>query len=119
VGQVIRFDPSRPIDAPADWRRHPRFEEVGAQIDAQAAQIFDSAASLDLCRQLYARLEAGLSPADHGLLRELYEAISRHHEHFEHAAYLVGLRAALGKLAGLPAVLPDERSPRDDGPQRA
>jgi hypothetical protein len=113
VGRIIRFEPGRqPSDVP--WGRFPRFEEVGAQIDAQAAKLFDSAASLERGSELYARLEARLGPQDRPLLRELYEAISSHHERFEHAAYLVGLRAGSGKLEGLPPALPDERADRDE-----
>lgn len=113
MARVIRFDPNRqPADVP--WGRFPRFEEVGSQIDAQAARLFDSAASLARGSELYARLEARLPQHDRPLLRELYEAVSSHHEHYERAAYLVGLRAGAGKLEGLPPVLPDERSGSDE-----
>ena len=108
MARVIRFDPSLRPDAA--WGRYPRFEEVGAQVDAHAARLFDSARSLEKNRELYARVEARLAPDDRALLRDLYQAISSHHEHFEHAAYLVGLRAASGQLEGLPPVLTDDRS---------
>jgi len=112
VARVIRFDPSLRIDLP--WGRYPRFEEVGAQVDAQAHRLFDAAASLARSSELYARLEARLAPDDRPLLRELYEAVVSHQEHYEHAAYLVGLRAGAGRLEGLPPVLTDERMPGDD-----
>jgi hypothetical protein len=114
VARVIRFDPTLRPDV--RWERFPRFEEVGAQIDAQASRLFDSERALEAKRELYARLEAKLAVDDRPLLRELYQAISSHHEHFEHAAYLVGLRAASGQLEGLPPVLCDDRS---DDPQPA
>ena len=69
--------------------------------------------------ELYARVEQRLRPDDHPLLRELFEAITRHHERFEHAAYLVGLQAGNGTLSGLPPVLGDDRTDDDDGPRRA
>jgi hypothetical protein len=113
LARVIRFDPTyQPADLP--WGRFPRFEEVGALVDAQAAKLFDSARSLAIGSELYARLEARLSPDDRPLLRELYEAICSHQEHYEHAAYLVGLRAGAGRLEGLPPVLPDERRLNDE-----
>jgi len=114
VARVIRFDPTLRPDM--RWERFPRFEEVGAQIDAQASRLFDSERSLQTKRELYARVEARLAPDDRSLLRELYQAISSHQEHYEHAAYLVGLRAATGQLEGLPPVLSDDRS---DDPQPA
>jgi hypothetical protein len=67
--------------------------------------------------ELYARVEQRLRSEDRALLRELYEAITRHYERYEHAAYLVGLQAGAGKLQGLPPILDDERTP--DEPQRA
>jgi hypothetical protein len=116
MADIIRFDPLGPPGNP-NWRRFPRFDEVGAQIDAQASKIFDTGASLSRGSELYARVEQKLPPGDRGLLRELYEAITRHHERYEHAAYLVGLRAGAGKLQGLPPMLDDDRSP--DTPRRA
>ena len=114
MARVIRFDPSLRPDV--RWERFPRFEEVGAQIDAQASRLFDSERSLQTKRELYARVEARLGPDDRGLLRELYQAICSHEEHYEHAAYLVGLRAASGQLEGLPPVLSDDRSEEDPQP---
>ena len=114
MARVIRFDPTLRPDV--RWERFPRFDEVGAQIDAQASRLFDSDRALQVNRDLYARLEAKLAHDDRPLLRELYQAISSHHEHYEHAAYLVGLRAASGQLEGLPPVLSDDRS---DDPQPA
>jgi hypothetical protein len=119
LARVIRFDPSyQPSDLP--WDRFPRFDEVGAQIDAQAGRVFDTATSLAASSELYARLEARLAPEDRPLLRDFYEAICSHQEHFERAAYLVGLRAGCGKLEGLPPVLSDDRGGRlDDEPEPA
>lgn len=121
VADIIRFKRSDPIrpSGHSSWRRFPRFEEVGAQIDAQAGRIFDAHLSLERQRALYARVEQRLRPEDRDLLRELYEAITGHHERYEHAAYLVGLHAGAGRLSGLPGVLDDDRSPDDDEPQRA
>jgi hypothetical protein len=118
VARVIRFDPNyHPPDLP--WDRFPRFDEVGAHIDAQAARMLDSKTSLAIGSELYARLEARLAPEDRPLLRELYEAICSHQEHYERAAYLVGLRAATGRLEGLPAMLKDDRRRLDDDPEPA
>lgn len=115
MARIIRFDPSLRT---ADGGRFPRFDEVGAQVDAQANRIFDAETSISGCRELYARVEARLTPDDRPLLRELYEAIVAHQEHYEHAAYLVGLRAGAGKLEGLPPALADERDP-GEGPRTA
>jgi hypothetical protein len=117
MADILRFDPLGPPSNP-NWRRFPRFEEVGAQIDAQANQIFDTRASLDRGSMLYARVEQKLQAEDHALLRDLYEAITLHHERYEHAAYLVGLRAGAGRLPGLAPVLDDDRTSPDD-PKRA
>jgi hypothetical protein len=117
MADILRFDPLGPPTNP-NWRRFPRFEEVGAQIDAQANRIFDTGASLDRGSTLYARVEQKLRPEDHALLRELYEAITQHHERYEHAAYLVGLHAGAGRLQGLAPILDDDRTPPDE-PRRA
>lgn len=112
MAEIIRFEPLGPAGN-TDWRRFPRFDEVGGQIDLQAARIFDTGASLSRLSELYARTEQRLRPDDRPLLRELYEAATRHHERYEHAAYLVGLRAGAGRLEGVPPVLSDERTPDD------
>jgi hypothetical protein len=114
VARVIRFDPTQRPDM--RWERFPRFDEIGAQIDAQASRLFDNERSLEAKRELYAKVEARLNPDDRALLRELYQAICSHQEHYEHAAYLVGLRAASGQLEGLPPVLSDDRSDEDPQP---
>lgn len=121
MAEIIRFTRSHPTRPSGDskWKRFPRFQEVGAQIDAQAAKLFDPAVSLDRQRTLYARLEQRLRPEDRDLLRELYEAVTSHSERYEHAAYLVGLHAGSGQLGGLPPILDDDRSPDDDEPRRA
>ena len=112
MADIIRFEPLGPAGN-SDWRRFPRFDEVGGQIDLQAGRIFDTETSLARLSELYARAEQRLRPEDRPLLRELYEAVTRHYERYEHAAYLVGLRAGAGRLEGLPPVLSDERMPRD------
>jgi hypothetical protein len=114
VARVIQFDPKFHAGDPA-WERYPRFDEIGGHIDAQAGKLFDSEASLAKNRELYGRLEARLAPEDRPLLRDLYAAITSHSEKFERAAYLVGLRAATGKLEGLPPLKDDRR----DGPETA
>src|SRR5690606_28758603 len=80
-------------------------------------KLVDVTASMAAYQELYARVEQRLRPEDRPLLRELFEAISRHHERYEHAAYLVGLRAGAGRLSGLPA-LTDDRS-GDNEPEGA
>ncbi|HEY8535483.1 MAG TPA: hypothetical protein VIL25_03505 [Vicinamibacterales bacterium] len=110
MADVIRFPrsaPIRPANQP-DWQRFPRYEEVGAHIDEQVGKLVDVAASIAAYKELYARVEQRLRPEDRPLLRDLFEAITRHHERYEHAAYLVGLRAGAGRLTGLPP-LTDER----------
>ena len=69
MADILRFDPLGPPGNP-NWRRFPRFEEVGAQIDAQANRIFDTRASLDRGSMLYARVEQKLRAEDHALLRD-------------------------------------------------
>ena len=119
MADVIRFTRNQPTQPAGNrqWERFPRFDEVGQQIDQQANKLLDVAGSQARYTELYARVEQRLRSDDHGLLRELFEAITRHHERFEHAAYLVGLQAGNGTLSGLPPVLDDDRG--DDGPQRA
>jgi hypothetical protein len=121
LADIIRFSRSAPLrpTGNARWRRFPRFDEVGAQIDVQAARLLDPGMSLERQRELYARVEQRLRPEDRELLRELYEAITRHHERYEHAAYVVGLHAGSGQLQGMPTELDDDRSPDDDEPRRA
>ena len=112
MADVIRFPrsaPTRPAGQP-EWHRFPRYEEVGAQIDAQVSKLLDVATSIACYKELYARVEQRMRPDDRPLLRELFEAITGHHERYEHAAYLVGLQAGAGRLNGLPPVLEDDRS---------
>jgi len=111
---VIQFDP-RFHGGDQSWERFPRFDEVDGHVDAQAAKLFDAEASLARNRELFARVEARLAPDDRPLVRELYEAITSHQEKFERAAYLVGLRAATGRLEGLPPLKDD----RKDDPEPA
>lgn len=120
MADVIRFTRSEPTQPAANtqWKRFPRFDEVGAQIDLQARKLLDVAVSQARYTELYTRVEQRLRADDRPLLRELFEAISRHHERFEHAAYLVGLLAGNGTLPGLPPVLGDERG-EGEGPERA
>jgi hypothetical protein len=120
VADVIRFVRSEPVQPSSNrrWRRFPRFEEVGQQIDAQAQRLLDVAGSQARYTELYSRVEQRLREDDRPLLRDLFEAITRHHERFEHAAYIVGLQAGNGTLPGVPPVLADDRSD-DDGPKRA
>ena len=121
MADVIRFARSEPLrpDGNVQWRRFPRFDEVGAQVDAQAGRLFDVAASLSRTTDLYARVEQRLRPEDRALLRELYQSLTEHHERYERAAYIVGLQAGAGQLPGLPPVLQDDRGPDDDTPRRA
>jgi hypothetical protein len=121
MADVIRFTRNTPTQPAGNrqWQRFPRFDEVGQQIDLQANKLLDVAGSQARYTELYARVEQRLRPDDHPLLRELFEAITRHHERFEHAAYLVGLQAGNGTLSGLPPVLGDDRTDDDDGPRRA
>jgi hypothetical protein len=114
VARVIQFDPKFNT-GDHNWERFPRFEEVDGHVDAQAHKLFDAEASLARNRELYARVESRLAADDRPLLRDLYAAITAHQEKFERAAYLVGLRAATGKLEGLPPLKDDRR----DGPEPA
>jgi hypothetical protein len=121
MAEVIHFTRSSPTQPAgnARWRRFPRFEEVGQQIDVQANKLLDVVGSQARYTELYARVEQRLREDDRPLLRELFEAITRHHERFEHAAYLVGLQAGNGTLQGLPPSLDDDRGGPDDEPRRA
>jgi len=120
MADVIRFARSVPVQPAgnSNWRRFPRFDEVGQQIDVQANKLLDVAGSQARYTELYSRVEQRLRSDDRPLLRELFEAITRHHERFEHAAFLVGLQAGNGTLPGLPPMLDDDRAD-DEGPQRA
>ena len=117
MADILRFDPLGPPSNP-NWRRFPRFDEVGAQIDAQANRIFDTRASLDRGSMLYARVEQKLRGRGP---RVAAGSLRGHHpasRACEHAAYLVGLRAGAGRLPGLAPVLDDDRTSPDD-PKRA
>ena len=120
MADVIRFARSVSVQPAGNsaWRRFPRFEEVGQQIDAQANKLLDVAGSQARYTDLYSKVEQRLRADDRPLLRDLFEAITRHHERFEHAAYLVRLQAGNGTLPGLPPMLADDRTD-DDGPRRA
>src|SRR4029450_6710566 len=116
MADILRFEPLGQPENP-NWQRFPRFDEVGAQIDAQAGRIFDTATSLSRGSELYARVEQRLRSEDRPLLRELYDAITRPPEPYQPPAYRAGLRAGGGNPRGLPPILDDARPP--DEPQRA
>ena len=100
MADILRFDPLGPPSNP-DWRRFPRFEEVGAQIDAQANRSSTPAPRSTAAAMLDARVEQSFRPKTTrccGISTRPSPCIT---SEYEHAAYLVGLRAGAGRLPGL------------------
>ena len=61
MADVIRFARSAPVQPAgnSNWRRFPRFEEVGQQIDVQANKLLDVAGSQARYTDLYSRSSSG------------------------------------------------------------
>jgi hypothetical protein len=110
MGRVVAF--ALPTGARRHRSRYPRYEEITGRIDQLAADLFDTASSLEDGTRLYGELETRVSPATRELLAAFYEAMLAHEEKFKHAAYLVGLQAGSGQL-DLPVPLHDERATPD------
>lgn len=114
VARIIPFDPTMPRGGPP-WGRYPRFQEVASVIASHASDLFDTDTSLRTGQALYAELERRLTDeSDRTLLRQLHDALQQHHGKYEHAAYLVGMLAGMGRLTGLPPSLPDDRREPQD-----
>ena len=73
MADVIRFARSVPVQPAgnSNWRRFPRFDEVGQQIDVQANKLLDVAGSQARYTELYSKVEQRLRSDDRPLLREL------------------------------------------------
>ena len=96
--------------------RYPRFPEVAAHIDVIANELFDAASTLREGKQLFAELQGMLSPEALRLLNRFYETLVSHEEKFEHAAYLVGLQAATGRVKLAAALLTERQIERTSDP---
>ena len=62
MADVIRFARSVPVQPAgnSNWRRFPRFDEVGQQIDVQANKLLDVAGSQARYTELYSKVEQRL-----------------------------------------------------------
>jgi hypothetical protein len=107
MARIVPFVSVAPRDRQED-SRFPRFREVAAHIDVIANELFDAKSTLNEGRELFAHLKGMISSEALGVLNRFYETLLIHEEKFEHAAYLVGLQAATGRVK-LPAALLSER----------
>jgi hypothetical protein len=89
--------------------RYPLFPEVAAHIDVIANELFDATTTLVEGKQLFVQLQGMISPEALRILNRFYETLLTHEEKFEHAAYLVGLQAATGRLKLAAALLSERR----------
>jgi hypothetical protein len=85
--------------------RYPRFAEVAAQIDVVANELFDATRTLMEGKRLFAELQGMISPQALEVLIRFYDTLVTHEEKYEHAAYLVGLQGATGRIKVAAALL--------------
>jgi hypothetical protein len=78
--------------------RYPRFREVAAHVDSVAGELFDVTRTLMEGKRLHAELRGMISFEALEVLNRFYDTLVTHEEQFEHAAYVVGLQAATGRL---------------------
>jgi hypothetical protein len=78
--------------------RYPRFGEVAAHIDSVAGKLFDATRTLMEGKRLHTELRGMISSEALEVLNRFYDTVVAHEEKFEHAAYVVGLQAATGRL---------------------
>jgi hypothetical protein len=96
MARIVAFEPRTRREGDT---RYPRFEEVAAHIDRVAGELFDATRTLMEGRRLHAELRGMISSEALELLNRFYETFVTHEEKFEHAAYVVGLQAATGRLS--------------------
>jgi hypothetical protein len=99
----------------AETTRYPRFAEVAAHIDVVASELFDARTTLQEGKQLFTELQGMISSQALGVLNRFYDTLVKHEEKFEHAAYLVGLQAATGRVQLAAALLSEREEDRSSG----
>ena len=107
MARIVPFQPGVPPGREGDTR-YPRFAEVAAQIDVVANELFDATRTLMEGRRLFVELKGMISSQALEVLNRFYDTLVTHEEKYEHAAYLVGLQGATGRV-NLAAALLSER----------
>jgi hypothetical protein len=97
--------------------RHP-VPPGGAHIDVVASELFDARTTLQEGKQLFSELQGMISSEALAVLNRFYETLVKHEEKFEHAAYLVGLQAATGRVQLAAALLTEREEDRSPGQAR-
>jgi hypothetical protein len=115
MARIIQFEPQHARPLPGS-RRYPRFDEVQGEIETTAVVRMGAAVALGEACRLLQRLRDTATPEARDLLNRLDDVLLTTRKQYEHAAYLVGLKAATWRLDRPPAELPDERAvqERDD-----
>jgi hypothetical protein len=114
VARIITFDPSLGRPNPGQ-RRYPRFDEVQTEIENTAIVRLGAATALGEACHLFQRLRELTPPEVRDLVNRLDDVLVTVRKQHEHAAYLVGLKAATGRLDAQPASLVDERKGDEAG----
>ena len=109
MARVIQFEPNHAPPMPGS-RRYPRFDEVQAEIDTTAVTRLGATAALGEACRLLQRLRDVPSPEVRELVNRLDDVLLTVRKQHEHAAYLVGLKAATWRLDHPPSALPDDRA---------
>jgi hypothetical protein len=117
MARIIRFEPNQVRPSPGS-RRYPRFDEVQGEIETTAVVRLGAAVALGEACRLFQRLREGASPEVRDLLNRLDEVLLTARKQHEHAAYLVGLKAATFRLDHPPSTLADDRSAPLGEPER-
>jgi hypothetical protein len=109
VARIITFDASL-VRALPGQRRYPRFDEVQTEIENTAIVRLGAATALGEACQLFQRLRDLSSHDMRDLVNRLDDVLTTVRKQHEHAAYLVGLKAATGRLDVQPPSLTDDRT---------
>jgi len=109
MARIIRFEPQHVRPVPGT-RRYPRFDEVQGEIETTAVVRLGAAAGLGEACRLLQRLRDSATPETRHLLNRLDDVLLTTRKQYEHAAYLVGLKAATWRLEHPPAELSDDRA---------
>ena len=109
MARIVPFQSGVRLGRDADTR-YPRFAEVTAQIDVVANELFDATRTLMEGKRLFEELKGMISSQALEVLNRFYDTLVTHEEKYEHAAYLVGLQGATGRIK-LAAALLSERHP--------
>ncbi|HEX5819154.1 MAG TPA: hypothetical protein VFY20_09760 [Gemmatimonadales bacterium] len=116
MARIIRFDSSQ-ARTPSGHRRYPRFDEVQGEIENTAIVRLGAGTALGEACRLMQRLRDGSSPDARTLLDRLDDVLVTVRKQHEHAAYIVGLKAATFRLDYPVRELLDERRAELDAPQ--